>query len=123
MAAHVVAAQRGVVQHLLAALGARVEHHALAEDRCHEGVGLGLVEVFVGGPEEELVALGAGQQDHLLAGELEVADIAALITHPLHQSDRVGAELVEVAVLGLSTRNPLSFLETDGHDPSGYFSC
>ena len=45
------------------------------------------------------------------------------------QPDDGGADVfddflpVEVAVLGLSTRNPLSFLETGGHDPSGYFSC
>ena len=55
VALHLLAAQRGVVQHLLAALRAGVEHHALAEDRRHERVRLGLVQILVGGPEEELV--------------------------------------------------------------------
>ena len=63
VALHVLAAQCGVVQHLGAPLGAGVEHHALAEDRRHERVGLGLVEILVGGAEEELVGLGARQQD------------------------------------------------------------
>ena len=45
VALHLLAAQRRVVQHLLAAFGAGVEHHALAEDRRHERVGLGLVEI------------------------------------------------------------------------------
>ena len=76
---HLLAAQRGVVQHLRATLGAGVEHHALAEDRRHERVGLGLVEILVGGPEEELVGLGAGQQDDVLVGQLEPADVAALL--------------------------------------------
>ena len=54
---HVLAAQRGVVQHLRAPLGAGVEHHTLAEDRRHERVRLGLVEILVGGTEEELVGV------------------------------------------------------------------
>ena len=105
MALHLLAAQRRVVQHLLAALGAGVEHHALAEDRRHERVGLGLVEVLVGGPEEELVGLGAGEQDDVLVGQLEPADVAALLADPLHQADRVGAQLLEVAVLFLAARD------------------
>ena len=51
------------------------------------------------GPEEELVGLRTGQEHHLLAGQLEDADVAALLADPLHQPDRVGAELFEVAVL------------------------
>ncbi len=67
MALHLLTAQCGVVQHLLAPLGAGVEHHALAEDRRHERVGLGLVEFLVGGAEEELVGLRAGQQTTCLS--------------------------------------------------------
>jgi hypothetical protein len=55
----------------------RVEHHALAEDRRHEGVGGSLVEVLLLGPEEELVGLGAGQQDDVAVGQTELADVAA----------------------------------------------
>ena len=106
MALHVLAAQRGVVQHLLAPLGAGVEHHALAEDRRHERVGLGLVEILVGGTEEELVGFGAGQQDDVLVGQLEPADVAALLADALHQPDRVGAEFLEVTVLFLAAGNP-----------------
>jgi len=124
VALHVFAAQRGVVQHLLAALRARVEHHALAEDRCHEWVGLGLVEILIRGPEEELVGFGAGEKDDVLAGELEPADVAALVADPLHQPDRVGAEFLEVSVLLGSAGNPRNLLELLArHDSSGYFSC
>ena len=55
VALHLLTAQRRVVQHLLAALGAGVEDHALAEDRRHERIRLGLVEILVGRTEEELV--------------------------------------------------------------------
>ena len=103
VALHLLAAQRRVVQHLLAPLGAGVEHHALAEDRRHERVGLGLVEILVGGPEEELVGLGAREQDDVFVDELEPADVAAFVADALHQSDRVGPELLEVAVLLLAT--------------------
>ena len=89
--------------------GIGVEHHALAEDRRHEGVGLGLVEVGVGGAEEELVGLGAGQQDDLLVGQLEPADVAALVADALHQADRVGAEFLEVAVFLFAAGDPLYF--------------
>ncbi len=98
VALHLLAAQRGVVQHLLAPLGAGVEDHALAEDRRHERVGLGLVEILVGGAEEELVGFGARQQDDVLVDQLEPADVTALVADALHQPDRVGAELLEVAV-------------------------
>ena len=98
------------MQHLLASLRAGVEHHALAEDRGHEGVGLRLVQILVGGAEEELVRLRPGQQDHLLARELEIADVAALVAHALHEGDRVGAELLEVAVLVLAAGHPSDFL-------------
>ena len=59
MTLHLLTPQRGVVQHLLSALRTGIEHHALPEDRRHEGVGLGLVEILVGGPEEEFVGVGA----------------------------------------------------------------
>ena len=121
---HVVTAQRGVVQHLGATLRTGVEHHALAEDRRHERVGLGLVEILVGGPEEELVGLGAGQQDDVLVGQLEPAHVAALVAQPFHQADRIGAELLEMPVFLIPARNARNFLQrAGGHDSSGYFSC
>ena len=103
---HLLAAQRRVVQHLLAPLGAGVEHHALAEDRRHERVGLGLVEILVGGTEEELVGFGAGQQDDVLVDQLEPADVTAFVADALHQPDWVGAELLEMAVLFFAAGNP-----------------
>ena len=104
MALHLLAAQGRVVQHLLAPLGAGVEHHALAEDRRHERIGLGLVEILVGGTEEELVGVGARQEDDVLVDQLEPSDVAAFVPDALHQPDRVGAELLEMAVLFLATR-------------------
>ena len=89
-----------------ASLGVGVEHHALAEDRRHERVGLGLVELLVGSPEEELVGLGAGEQDDVLVGQSELADVAALVADAVHQPDRVGAELLEVAVLLFAAGDP-----------------
>ena len=114
VALHLLAAQRGVVQHLLAPLGAGVEDHALAEDRRHERVGLGLVEILVGRTEEEFVGLGAGQKDDVLVDQLEPADVAAFVTDAVHQSDWVGAEFLEVAVLFFAAGNP-------GHDRGGHF--
>ena len=105
VALHLLAAQRGVVQHLRAPLGAGVEHHALAEDRRHERVRLGLVEILVGGTEEELVGFGAGQQDDVLVDQLEPADVAALVADALHQADRVGAELLEMTVFFFAAGN------------------
>ena len=102
VAFHVLATQSRVVQHFLTALGAGVEDHALAEDGRHERVRLGLVQILVGRTEEELVGPGAGEQDDVLAGQLEPADVAAFVAHPLHQPDRVGAELLEVAVFFLA---------------------
>ena len=101
VALHVLAAQRGVVQHLLAPLRAGVEHHTLAEDRRHEGIRLGLVEILVGGTEEELVGFGAGQQDDVLVGQLEPAHVPALVAGPLHQrrSDRCGIPRDDRALL------------------------
>ena len=97
VAPHELVAQRLVVQRPSALLGARVEHHALAEHRRHERVGLGLVQLLVAGAEEDLVGLGAGEQHHVLVGQAELADVAALGAHALHQPDRVGAQLLEVA--------------------------
>ena len=124
MALHLLTAQRRVVQHLLAPLGAGVEHHALAEDRGHERVGLGLVEILVGGPEEELVGFGAGQEHDVLVDQLEPADVAAFVPDALHQPDGVGTELLEVAVLLLATRDAWNY--RSGHDgipSSPSFSC
>ena len=104
MTLHLLTAQRRVVQHLGTPLGAGVEHHALTEDRRHERVGLGLVEIGVRRTEEELVGLGARQQDDVLVDELEPADVAAFVTDPLHQPDGIGPELFEVAVLFFATR-------------------
>ena len=106
MALHLLTAQRRVVQHLLAPLGTGVEDHALAEDRRHERVGLGLVEILVRGTEEELVRLGAGQEDDVLVDQLEPPDVTALLADALHQSDGIGAELLEVSVLFLAAGNP-----------------
>ncbi len=69
--AHELVAQRLVVEGLAPLLGRGVEHHALAEDRCHERVGLGLVEVLLGCPEEDLVRLRPGEQHHVLVGQPE----------------------------------------------------
>ncbi|SLE01244.1 Uncharacterised protein [Mycobacteroides abscessus subsp. massiliense] len=106
MALHLLATQRRVMQHLLTAFRIGVEHHALAEDGRHERIGLGLVQVFVAGAEEELVGLGAGKEDDLLVGELEGADVPALRTDALHQCDGIGAELFEMAVLVLAAGDP-----------------
>jgi hypothetical protein len=48
VALHLLAAKCRVVQHLLATFRAGVEDHALPEDRRHERVGLGLVEIGLG---------------------------------------------------------------------------
>ena len=104
VALHLLAAQGRVVQHLLAPLGACVEHHALAEDRRHERVRLGLVEILVGGTEEELVGIGARQEDDVLVDQLKPSDVAAFVADALHQPDRIGAEFFEMAVLFLATR-------------------
>ena len=125
MTFHMVATQCGVVQHLLSAFRARVEYHPLSEDRRHERICLRLVEVFVGGAEEELVRLRTGEQDDLLVGELEGADVAALVAHPLHQGDRVGTELGEVSVFVGTPGDAAHFVERRAgcHGSSGYFSC
>ena len=91
--------------------GAGVEHHTLAEDRRHERVGLGLVEFLVGGTEEELVGVRAGEQDDVLVGQLEPADVAAFVAGPLHQPDRIGAELLQMTVLFFAAGNPRHILQ------------
>ena len=96
MAAHHVAAQRLVPQRLAAALGRGVEDHALAEDRRHERVRLGLVQVLVGGAEEVLVGFGAGQEYYRAAGEVEGADVAALGSDAAHQGNGVASEFFQV---------------------------
>nr|WP_287378790.1 hypothetical protein [Candidatus Microthrix sp.] len=93
VAAHVGVTQRLVAQHLPSPLGGRIEHDALAKDRRHERVGGGLVEVLVLGPEEDLVGLRTAEQHDLLVGQRELADVAALVAHPLHQSNRVAPQL------------------------------
>ena len=123
---HMVTAKRGVVQHLLAAFRAGVEDDTRAEDGRHERVGLRLVQVFIGGAEEEFVRVLTGQQDHVFIGELEGADIPALVTKPAHQADRVGAELLEVPVLFGAAGDAPNFLQwcgASGHGSSGYLSC
>ena len=114
VALHLLTAQRRVVQHLLAPLGAGVEHHALTEDRRHERVRLGLVEILVGGTEEELVGVGARQQDDVLVDQLKPPDVAAFVTDALHQPDWIGAELFEMAVLFFATRD--AWHDRSGHD-------
>ena len=105
VAPHELVAQRLVVEHLPPALGGGVEDHTLAEDRGHERIGLGLVEGLFGGPEEELVGLGAGEQHHVAIGQPELAHIAALVAHPAHEADGVAPELLEVPVLALAPRH------------------
>ena len=82
-----------------------------------------LIQILVGGAEEEFVGLGAGQQRDMFTGELEPADVAAFVAHPLHQGDRVGPELLQMAVFFLAAGNPRYLFELTGHDSSGYFSC
>ena len=91
VAPHELVAQGLVVEHLAPALGRRVEDHAFAEDRRHEGVGLGLVEHLLGGPEEQLVGLGPGEQHHVAVGQPELPDVAALVADPAHEPDGVDA--------------------------------
>ncbi len=86
-----------VVQHLAALFRCRVEDHALAEDRLHERVRGGLVELFVRGAEEQLVRRFAGEHHHRLAGQRKLADLAALVAAALHQPDRPPAQLQQVA--------------------------
>ena len=57
VAAHQLVAQRLVAERLLALLGRRVEDHAAAEDRRHERIRRGLVELLVGRAEERLLRL------------------------------------------------------------------
>ena len=106
VAFHLLTAQRRVVQHLLAPLRAGVEDNAFAEDRRHERIRLGLVEILVGRAEEELVGFGAGQQDDVFVRQLKPADIPALFADPSHQADRIGPELLEMAVFFFTARNP-----------------
>ena len=49
----------------------------------------------------------------MLVGQPEPADVAALVADAVHQADRVGAQLLEVAVLVLAAGYP-------GHDGSGH---
>src|SRR6202011_259539 len=53
---HLLAAQCGVVQHLLAALRAGVENHALPEDRRHERVRLAWSRFLSAAREEKSLA-------------------------------------------------------------------
>src|SRR5699024_7380007 len=104
--AHVLTAQGGVVQHLGAALGAGVEHDALAEHRGHEGVRGCLVERLVGRAEERLVGRRAGGEADVAVGDLEHAELATFLTDPPEQADRVLAQLVHVAELALAAGDP-----------------
>ncbi len=102
VAPHELVAQGLVVEHLAPALGRRVEDHPFSEDRRHEGIGLGLVELFLGGTEEQLVGFGPGEQHDVAVGQPELADVAALLACPPHEPDGIGAQLVEVPVLSLA---------------------
>ena len=98
MASHHVAAQRLVLQHLLALLGRGVEDHALAEDRRHEGVRRCLVEGRVGCAEELLVGLRTRHEHDVLVGQPEPADLTALGPEPFEQADRVDPHLRQVTM-------------------------
>ena len=113
VAPHELVPQRLVVEHLPTALREGVEDHALAEDGGHERVGLGLVEHLLGGPEEELVGLGPAQQHHVPVGQAELPDVAALGPDPGHEADRVDPQLLEVAVLAASPRDPGRLAKSD----------
>jgi hypothetical protein len=106
VAAHVGVTQRLVAQHLPPALGGRIKHDALAEDRRHERIGGGLVQVLILGPKEDLVGLRTAEQHHLLVGQRELADVAALVAHPLHEANRVSPQLLEVTVGLVAARHP-----------------
>src|SRR5262249_28243288 len=84
-------------ERLLALLRAGVEHDALAEDRRHERIRRGLVELLVGGAEERLLRLLAREHDDALAREPELADLAALVAHALEQLERRAPHLEQVA--------------------------
>lgn len=86
------------------------------------GYAAALVEVLVGGAEEELVRLRAGQQDHLLASQLEVADVRRTRRAPVAsgRSGRCGTP--RGGVLVLAAGDPLNFVE-GVHGSSGYLSC
>ena len=49
----------------------------------------------------------------MLVDQLEPADVTALLADALHQTDRVGAELLEMAVFFLATRDALNFAVVD----------
>ena len=117
MAPHELVAQRLVVEHLPPALGGGVEDDPLAEDGRHERVGLGLVERLLGGPEEELVGLGPGEQHDVAAGQPELADVAALGAGPPHEPDGVAPKLVQMSVLVLAPRDlrRLAQFDVRGH--------
>ena len=107
VAAHELVPQGLVVQHLAPALRRRVEDDALAEDRRHEGVGLGLVEQLLGGPEEELVGVGPGEQHDVALGRCGTRPTSPHSARTrAHERDRVDAQLVEVPVLAVAARHP-----------------
>jgi hypothetical protein len=97
------------VEHLAAPLGRRVEHNALAEDRRHERVGLGLVQLLLGRAEVELVGVRTRQQHDVTFGQRELPHVAAFGPHPRHEADGVAAELVQMAVLALTARDAWRF--------------
>ena len=49
-----------------------------------------------GGPKEELVGVGPGQQHHVSVGQLELADVTAFVPHTPHQADGVGSQFFEM---------------------------
>jgi len=94
------------VQHLFTPLRAGVEDDAFTEYRLHEGVSRLLVEILVGGAEEELVCLGSGQQDHCAVGKLKGADVTTFLTHPAHERYRVGSQFLEMPVREIPAGHP-----------------
>ncbi len=94
--AHHLVAQRLVLHRLPTLLGVAVEEHTAPEHRRHEGIGGGLVELLLVGPEEGLLGPLTGEQHHPVAGEVHLADLAALAAHAREQLDRVLAQLEQV---------------------------
>ena len=104
MSAHELVAQRAVAHGLLALLGRGVEDHAGSEDRLHERIGGGLVELLVGRAEERLLRRGSVEHHEPVTREVDLADLAALVVHALQQAQRVAAQLEQMAEQRQATR-------------------
>ena len=77
-----------------------IHHHKTAEE----------VAAIEGAIDDDGGAAFRGERKqavlHLAVGEVETPDVAALGAHPLEQSDRIGAQFVEVPALSLAAGHP-----------------